>query len=141
MLRSKTKNVKRKMQNLNLKRKTFRVSSFTFLFCALYFALYTCSLAQEEFIYNAQGKRNPFTPLVTPDGVLLKLDKEEAKGDLLIDGIIYDKYGLSYALVNGEVVKIGDKVGDYQILKIEKNKVIFIKEGELTEVELKKEDE
>jgi hypothetical protein len=38
------------------------------------------------------------------------------------------------------VVKIGDTVGDYQVLKIEKNRVILIKEGQSLEVELKKEE-
>jgi hypothetical protein len=36
-------------------------------------------------------------------------------------------------------VGIGDMVGDYQVLKILENKVVFIKKGELLEVELTKE--
>jgi hypothetical protein len=98
------------------------------------------SFAQEEFAYDTKGKRDPFIPLVTSDGRLLKLDKEEAKGDLLLEGIIYDKQGRSYAIVNSAVVGIGDFIGAYQVLKIEQNKVIFIKEGETTEVILKKEE-
>ncbi len=58
---------------------------------------------------------------------------------MLIEGIIYDEHGLSYAIVNGEVVNIGDKVGDYQVLKIGKNKIIFIKGGQTTEIQLKEE--
>lgn len=94
--------------------------------------------AQEQFKYNAKGRRNPFIPLVTSDGRLLKLEKEGDASGLLLEGIIYDKYGRSYAIVNGEIVKIGDAIGDYQVLKIENNKVIFIKEGQPMEVELKK---
>lgn len=97
--------------------------------------------AADEFIYNSKGKRDPFIPLVTSDGRFLKLDKEEeAPAGLLVEGIIYDKQGLSYAIVNGEVVKIGDNVGEYQVLKIEAEKVIFVKEGEPIEVEIKKEE-
>ncbi len=55
---------------------------------------------------------------------------------LLLEGIIYDKNGTSCAIVNSEIVRIGDKVGEFQVLKILENKVIFIKNGEPLEVEL-----
>jgi hypothetical protein len=99
------------------------------------------SFAAGEFTYDAKGRRNPFTPLVTADGRLLKSGAEEESGGLLLEGIIYDKRGSSYAIVNAEIVKIGDKIGDYQVLKIQENKVVFIKEGEPLEIELKKEEE
>ena len=99
------------------------------------------AFAQNEFVYDDHGKRDPFIPLVTADGRLVKLEDETSKTTALaIEGIMYDKHGISYALVNGEVVKIGDTIGGYQILRIEKNKVVFIKEGEMTEIELKKEN-
>lgn len=114
----------------------------TAIICVISFLIYiTIAFAQEQFVYDAKGKRNPFIPLVTPDGRLLKLEKEEGATGLLLEGIIYDKYGLSYAIVNAEVVKIGDKISDYQVLKIEKNKVIFVKDGQPIEVELKKGEE
>jgi hypothetical protein len=129
--------------------KSQRVSSLSFFICRVWLvvcgiilasAFLSFSFAEEQFIYNAKGKRDPFIPLVTPDGRLLNLDKEEeATKGLLLEGIMYDKYGISYAIVNGRVVKVGDEVIGYQILRIEKNKVIFIKEGQPTEVELKKE--
>ncbi len=119
------------------KKSKFRILDFTLSFCILIFGFWILLYAQDEFIYDAKGKRDPFIPLVTPDGRLLKLEKEEGSAGLLLEGIIYDEYGLSYAIVNGEVVRISDKVNGYQVLKIEKNKVIFIKEGQITEVELK----
>ena len=97
----------------------------------------------DEFIYNPQGKRNPFIPLVTPEGRLLKLYKQrdqDQPGGLAVEGIIYDKLGRSFAIVNANVIGIGDMIGDYQVLKIIDNKVIFIKDGEPLEVELNKED-
>ena len=99
------------------------------------------AFGQVDFIYDAKGKRNPFIPLVTPEGRLLKLDKQEATSaeGLAVEGIIYDKFGRSFAIVNANVVGIGDLVGDYQVLKIQENKVIFIKDGEPLEIELTKE--
>jgi len=101
------------------------------------------SSAQQEFIYDAQGKRNPFIPLVSSDGRYLQLDQEQTaqkKEELVLEGIIYDKYGISYAVVGGEVVRIGDNIRDYQVLKIEKSKVVFIKDGQLKTVEIIKEE-
>ena len=99
------------------------------------------AFGQDEFAYNSKGKRNPFIPLVTPEGRLLKLDKQEdaSQQGLAIEGIIYDKFGRSFAIVNTNVVGIGDMVGDFQVLKIFENKVIFIKNGEPLEIELNKE--
>jgi len=100
------------------------------------------AFAQNEFVYDDHGKRDPFIPLVTADGRLVKLEDETAKTTALaVEGIMYDEHGISYALVNGEVGKIGDTIVGYQVLRIEKNKVVFIKEGATIEVEPKKEGE
>ncbi|MFA5093248.1 MAG: hypothetical protein WC543_04840 [Candidatus Omnitrophota bacterium] len=108
----------------------------------LLFSGLTLAFAQGEFVYDAKGKRNPFIPLVTPEGRLIKLDKLEATSTdgLSIEGIIYDKQGRSFAIVNTDVVGVGDMAGEYQVLKIYENKVVFIKDGEPFEVDLVKED-
>jgi hypothetical protein len=117
---------------------------FLILVCGFTLCAILPCLAQEEYKYDARGKRDPFIQLVTSDGRLLKLDKEEQeeakKGPLVIEGVIYDKHGRSYAIVNGLAVGVGDMVGDYQVLKVQENKVIFIKEGQTLEVDFKKED-
>lgn len=106
----------------------------------LYFALTAYCFAQEVFVYDSKGKRDPFITLVTPDGRLLKLDEVQGVAALLLEGIIYDKNGMSYAIVNGEVVRVGDKVEGHQVLKIEEKKIIFIKDGQMVALELKKEE-
>jgi len=107
----------------------------------LFSSLPSFSLAQEEYTYDSKGKRDPFIALVTPGGVLLTLDKEDVKTDLAVEGIIYDKQGSSYAIVNSEVVRVGDSTASgYQVLKIEDKKVIFIKEGSTREVPLKEDN-
>jgi hypothetical protein len=116
-----------------------RVTRYLLLMAAALALFFLSSFAQEQFTYDAKAKRNPFIPLVTSEGMLLKLDKQEASGDLTIEGIIYDKNGRSYAIVNATVVEIGGSIGDYQVLKIEEKKVIFIKQGQIIEMELKEE--
>ncbi len=107
--------------------------------CVMLTGIVSC-FAQDELIYDAKGRRNPFIPLVTSDGRILKLDNigEDQKG-LSLDGIAFDKNGISYALVNGEIVNIGDTVNGYTVLKIETERVTFIKDGELLQLELNKE--
>ena len=114
------------------------INKKSLIFLSLALLILSAAFCQDEFIYDAKAKRNPFIPLVTPEGRLLKLDKDEAAspGGLSIEGIIYDKFGRSFAIVNSTVVGIGDSVGDYQVLRILENKVIFIKNGESLEVEL-----
>jgi hypothetical protein len=73
----------------------------------------------------------------------MKLEKETesaGRSGLLVDGIIYDKNGLSYAIVNGNVVGVGDYVGEYRVLKIEANKIAFLKEDQIIEVVITKEE-
>ncbi|RJO63973.1 MAG: hypothetical protein C4540_05310 [Candidatus Omnitrophota bacterium] len=96
--------------------------------------------AENKFVYDAQGKRNPFIALVTSDGRLLKISDEQQSGGLTLEGIIYDEQGISFAMVNGSVVKVGDTISGYQVLKIESSRVIFIKDGEPFMAELKKEE-
>jgi len=94
----------------------------------------------KKFIYNAKGKRNPFTPLVSDDGRFVNLESPERKSELVLEGIIYDPHGISCAMVSGSVVKVSDIIDTYQVLRIEKDKVVFIKDGKTSEVALKKEE-
>jgi hypothetical protein len=134
--------------NIQYSNSKVSVCNLWFVICSLFVICYlvlgfSSLFAEEQFVYDAKSKRNPFLSLVTNDGRLLNLEQEETQTEpgLLLEGIIYDKNGLSYAIVNGSVVRIGDTVGSYQVLRIEANKVIFIKEGETKEIELKKEEE
>lgn len=115
--------------------------SISLFFLGAFVFSYNISFAEGKFVYESKGKRNPFISLVTPDGRLLRLDKEEPTGDLSLEGIIFDKSGASYAIINEAVVSVGDIVGDAQIVKIEANSVIYIKDGKISVVELKKEEQ
>jgi len=102
-----------------------------------------CSLcfAQEEFKYDAEKQRNPFTPLVTSDGRLLTLQQAPAVKELSLQGITFDQSGLSFCVINGEVAMVGDQIDEYKVIKIEEEKVVLSKEGEILEMELRKEEE
>lgn len=115
--------------------------AFCFLFSAFcFFSSAFCAFAQDQAIYDAKGKRDPFIPLINAEGRLLKLDNENSSRGLSLEGIIYDKNGQSLAIINSEIMQIGDKIIDYQVLKIEENAVILIKDGEIIRVALEKEE-
>ncbi|MFH0762364.1 MAG: general secretion pathway protein GspB [Candidatus Omnitrophota bacterium] len=97
------------------------------------------ALAKGDFVYDSQGRRNPFAPLVSSDGRLLNFNKETLQ-ELQVNGIIYDKQGSSYAIVNSMVVKSGDIIGEYKVLRIEENKVVFDKGGQPLEIEIHDEE-
>lgn len=94
-----------------------------------------------ELIYDAHEKRNPFLPLVSAEGrILAPQASKKRNGEIYAEGIVYDPQGASYAVINGEIVKAGETAGDYQLIRIEPQKIILSKEGKESEIELKKED-
>ncbi len=90
--------------------------------------------AQGDFVYNSKGNRDPFVSLVTKEGVLigawqtsdLDLDDQE----VLLEGIIWDPQGESLAIVNGVVVKEGDRFLNLKILEIKQKGIKLLKGNE-----------
>ena len=117
-----------------------RVSAALALGLILAVSLRAFSFSQEEFKYDAEKQRNPFVPLVTPDGRLLTLKQAPVVKQLALQGITFDEGGLSFCVINGEVARVGDQIDNYLVIKIEKEKVILSKEGETIEMELRKEE-
>lgn len=76
---------------------------------------------QKERAKLAWG-RNPFS---TP-----KASKEFQKTSLVLKGISLGKDKQAFAFINEDIVKKGDKVGNYEVVEIEKNKVLLQKDGQ-----------
>ncbi|MCX5697156.1 MAG: hypothetical protein NTU54_04210 [Candidatus Omnitrophica bacterium] len=121
--------------------KILKTLVFGLCFICFLFIFAVHLFAQERFVYDRGGGRNPFIPLITPDGRMVQLDTTEVKrsGDLLVEGIIYDDSGMSYAVVNSQIVKAGDQVQGYEVVTIEKNKIIIKKDNSVKEIPLSKE--
>lgn len=96
---------------------------------------------EARFIYDAHEKRNPFLALIGSDGRILepRISKKR-DGAIYLEGIIYDAGSSSYAVINGEIVKAGEAAGDYQLIRIEPQKIILSKEGKELEIELNTEE-
>ena len=69
--------------------------------------------AQEAFVYNDHGKRDPFVPLVSSAGMVVTYDEDLSVNDLVLEGIVADASGNNVAIVNGKIVKAHDQIGPY----------------------------
>jgi hypothetical protein len=108
----------------------------SFVFCSLP----SVSFAQDEIIYDDKGRRDPFIALVTADGRLLNLEPVNKEARIVLKGIIYDKDGRSYAIINGEIVSAGDYIQGLAVFRIEENKVILLRDNKPVEYILEKEE-
>lgn len=48
---------------------------------------------------------------------------------MILEGIVYDPKGGSVAIMDGTLVRVGDLVGETEILSIEPSQVLVLKEG------------
>lgn len=85
----------------------------------------------EDFVYDSKGKRNPFIPLMTEKTKLTAagLENVQTVDDIVLEGIFWDAYGESIAILNGVIMKEGQQVGSVKVKDIrEKGVTLFINE-------------
>ena len=93
------------------------------------------------FIYNSEGRRDPFVSLIAPEGVefeLEELEEMEVEPEILEEseytliGLMWDEEEV-FAFIQGErgkwIVKEGDTIEEFEVLEIneEKGEVILIR--------------
>ena len=90
------------------------------------------------FIYNSEGRRDPFVSLIAPEGAEFELEEMEVEPEILEEseytliGLIWDEEEV-FALIQGErgkwIVKEGDMIEEFEVLEIkeEKGEVILIR--------------
>lgn len=75
----------------------------------------------ENFEYNSHGKRDPFVPLVGSEKpTVTKLAEITSVEDIKLEGIVSGGRSRAAAMMNGEIVKQNDRVGDIFIKSITK---------------------
>ena len=99
------------------------------------------SSSKKKLSYEDKGLRDPFYPVVSPEGYLLiNLQPATEMSDIHLEGIIYDPRGVSFAIINGTVLKEFDQIGGFKLIKIEKNEVSVEKNHQIHKIGLKKEE-
>ena len=94
--------------------------------------------AQEPFVYDDHGKRDPFVPLVSSAGMVVTYDEDMSVNDLILEGVLADASGNNAAIVNGKVVKVHDQIGPYVVDVIAVDHVEFLKGTERFILKLRK---
>lgn len=54
-----------------------------------------------------------------------KISREYQRADLELKGISFGADKSGFAFINNEIVKSGDKVGDYEVVTVEKDKILL----------------
>lgn len=93
--------------------------------------LFVVSYAEEPFVYQRSG-RDPFLPWVTNEGKLIQGEGGfSSLEDVVLEGIIWDEKGASFAMMSGRILRKGDRIGRFEVLAIGKENVT-LKAGEET---------
>lgn len=103
----------------------------------IFLLLYSFLFAEDLFIYNSHGKKDPFSPPII--GAVEKTGEEVLKG-VKLEGIIWDEKK-PMAIINNKVVGVGDDISGAKIIEIKKNEVIFNFDSQTISVRLGKEVE
>ncbi|MFA6079188.1 MAG: hypothetical protein WC779_05525 [Candidatus Omnitrophota bacterium] len=94
----------------------------------------------ETFKYESKGRRDPLVPLVGKEiSSVANLMTISSIEDLKLEGIAIGAKGKNVAIMNGEMVREGDRFGELAIKKITKKSVIVSITGAEHTVELPEE--
>lgn len=84
----------------------------------------------QDIRYDSKGRRDPFVPLIGPDKtVVTSLDDIMSIDDVRLEGIAVGAQGKKVAMINGEMLKEGERVGNFEIKAITKSAVSLIISG------------
>ncbi len=88
--------------------------------------------------YDEHGKVDPFRPILSEVGAVIKYDTEITINDMILEGIVADPKGNNVAIINGKIVKPADKAGPFTVEAIGVEQVDLSKDGEHFMLKLKK---
>lgn len=115
-------------------RKMFMVS-----ICLIAQSFFSIAIAG-EFRYDSHGKRDPF--LIASKARTIVAEDDGYMTHLKLEGVVVDPKGNSIAIVNGEMLKEGDQIGESIVVKrISNQGVEFENNGKSFSVPIANKDE
>ncbi len=84
--------------------------------------IFSIALA-DKFRYDRHDKRDPF--FVSTDRPQHVESTAQTPTNFKLEGVIVDPGGASMAVIEGTIIKLGEKVGGYRVEKITKDGVSF----------------
>jgi len=94
---------------------------------------------KDKYLYKVRNPRDPFEPLITPAGYLVNLEPETDEA-LRLEGVMFDPKGDSIAIINGELLRVGESIGEAVVIDIQPEKVTVMRDNETLELELRREE-
>ena len=111
------------------------------------FAGFAQTLAAKElvegkpFVYNDAGKRDPFWPLVSETGAILRYDESAlSASDMTLMGVLTGSDNKRVAVINGTIVKEGDMLGTFKVKRVASAFVVLDNGQEEIQLRLRKEE-
>ncbi|MFH0754889.1 MAG: hypothetical protein V2A70_10020 [Candidatus Omnitrophota bacterium] len=92
-----------------------------------------------SLVYDVHGARDPFLPLVTSAGTIITYDTNLLVAEMALEGIV-EGSGSRVAIINGNLMEVGQMIGLYKVVQIESDGVILLKDGQTSVLQLKKEE-
>ncbi len=112
------------------------IKNFTVLY-VLFACVVTLDCYGAEFVYDAKAKRDPLIPLVGERRETIAIEDILSIEDVSLEGIAVGPKGSRVAILNGSMLKEGDRAGGMEIRKISEQTVIVFKDGREYELSLK----
>lgn len=94
----------------------------------------------ESFSYDDKGKRDPFWALVSSTGMIMNYDSDFLITDLALEGIMAGEDGKNFAIINGQILKAEDTIGQFLVERIDDDRIVLRKGKQKFELKLKKEE-
>jgi hypothetical protein len=112
---------------------------FILFICLVLQTLFSIAIAG-EFRYDSHGKRDPF--LIASKARTIIAEDDGMMTHLKLEGVVVDPKGNSIAIVNGEMLKEGDQIGESIVVKrITSQGVEFDNDGKSFNVPIVTKDE
>jgi len=112
------------------------------IFLAVFLILISVNMVvadeKEPFVYDDDGRRDPFWRLVSPSGAILNYETDFLITDLALEGIMAGKDGKNYAIINGRILKATDAIGQFIIERVDDDRIILKKGKKKFHLKLKK---
>ncbi len=98
------------------------------------------SIADEDFVYDSKGKRDPFLSLIDRRVKLTDVELLASIDDVRVDGVILDRDRGASAIVNDSIIKIGEFVGGFKLVEVSQYEVVLLRDGQSYTIEFRDKD-
>jgi hypothetical protein len=103
----------------------------------LAFGIIACEVSYAaQSLYDAKGRRDPFTPLITSDakvtktGVVSGLMRVETLDEIIVEGVMNDNDPKkSVIILNGSVLREGEVAGNVKVVKLQADGAVISVNG------------